>query len=301
MKSPIRLVMLGAAVWTVLILVFSPAPAGQNAAQVKKVEAQVKGLAPDVLRRLTAPTSREVILESIKSLPRPAAPLTRAAGPSSPPVKMQMRQGTGKGKSATTSASAGAAQVAATSTGYEKIDWKAGVFISPFSVPRYGTGNWPAAMITTSYIDYMKTQDPGLVVLDWATDGQSGYWLYKTITVELELPQEAGLYTIALKMVRTDGMCAESWFSSRTKCGSFPLYVYLSGHTVPMTKLIDDSGFVGIINFEPGPPEDGSYYGLRQYNAYIEVNVTTWGYSQSEPLPRVGPLAFAGILITRLQ
>lgn len=267
-------------------------------AQVKKVEAPIRAVAPDLLKKLTAPTSREVILESIKSLPRPA--VSGQAGTGTPRLKLQMRQGPGKGKPSAATSAAGASQVAGMSFGYEKIDWKAGVLITPFTVPRYGNGNWPAASITTSYINYMKTQDPGIVVLDWTPVSSNAYSLFTTINVALELPQEAGLYTIALKIARVDGVCDERWFVTRTKCGSYPLSVHLSGQDVPMTKLIDNSGFVGIINFEPRPPQDGSSYGMRQYNATIAVDVAAWGPAQGEPLPEVGPLVFAGIIITRL-
>lgn len=285
---------------SVLILASGLLMAQAQTAQVKKIEAPVKAVAPDLLRKLTAPTSREVILESIKSLPRPAAPSARPTGAGTPRIKLQIRQGQDKGKPSAATSAAGAAQVAGMSFGYEKIDWKAGVLITPFTVPRYGNGNWPAASITTSYINYMKTQDPGIVVLDWTPVSSNAYSLFTTINVALELPQEAGLYTIALKIARVDGVCDERWFVTRTKCGSYPLSVHLSGQDVPMTKLIDNSGFVGIINFEPRPPQEGSNFGMRQYNATIAVDVAAWGPPQGEPLPEVGPLVFAGIIVTRL-
>jgi hypothetical protein len=293
MERPFRLVMLSVAAAGVLILASTPTLAWPQTVPVKKVEAPVHAISPEVLRKLTAPTPREVILESIKTLQHPA-------GTAVPPIKLQMRQGQGKGKPSASASAAGAAHTAGMSTGYEKIDWKAGVFVSPFTVPRYGTGNWPAAMVRTNYVNYMKTQDPGIVVLDWPVTSYGSYSLYDTIDVELELPQEAGLYTIALKIARVDGTCDERWFRDRTKCGSYPLSVLLAGQSVPMTKLIDDSGFVGVINIEPGEAHDGSPYGMRQYNATLMVDVTAWGGVQDEPMPKVGPLVFAGIVITRL-
>ncbi len=285
------------AFFLVMILACGLLIAQAQTAQVKKVEATVKAVTPDLLKKLTAPTSREVILESIKSLPRPA--VSGQAGTGAPRLKLQMRQGPGKGKPASSASAAGAAQSAAMSFGYEKIDWKAGVLISPFTVPRYGTGNWPAAMVRTNYINYMKTQDPGIVVLDWPVMSYGVYYIYDAVDVALELPQEAGLYTITLKMARVDGTCDQRWFGERTKCGSYAMAVFLSGQTVPMTKLIDDSGFVGVINFEPGPAQDGSSIGMRQCNAKLQINIAAWSV-QDESIPAVGPLIFAGIIFTRL-
>ena len=218
MERPFRLILLGLAAAGVLVLASTLSPAGQQTVPVKKVEAPIKAFAPDVLRRLTTPTSRAVILESIKSLPRPSARLNQAPGTVSPPVKLQMRQGPGKGKPAATASAAGAAQTAGTSAGYDKIDWKAGVFISPFAVPKYGLANWPVAMLTTHYVDAMKTQDPGFVVIDW-DHPYAGYASYCVITAALELPADAALYTIVLKIVRADGVCAESWVRDPPNAG----------------------------------------------------------------------------------
>jgi hypothetical protein len=296
-SRPIVTVVMAAA--GILGLVSMLSAAGPQSPQLKRIESPVHALAPGLLQKLTSPTSREVILESIKALQIPSAPLSQAARPANPPIKMQMRQGPGKGKPAAINA-AGAVLIAGVSTGYEKIDWKAGVFISPFTVPKYGTGNWPAAMIKTNYINYMKTQDPGIVVMDWPLTSYASYSLYDTIQVYLELPQEAGLYTITLKAARSDGLCDARWVGLPTKCGSRALSVHLSGQDVPMTKLIDDSGFVGVINIEPGEPRDGSAFGMRHYNAWLSVDVTTWGNVPDEFIPKVGPLVFAGIVITRL-
>lgn len=284
----------------ILALVSMLSWAGPQAPQAQRIKTPLHALAPGLLKKLTAPTSREVILESIKALQLPSAPLSQAGRPANPPIKMQIRKEPGKGQPAATTSAAGAVLVAGVNTGYEKIDWKAGVFISPFTVPRYGTGNWPAAMIKTNSINYMKTQDPGMVVLDWPLMSSAGYSLYDTIQVYLELPQEAGLYTITLKAARSDGMCDVRWVGLRTKCGSYALSLHLSGQDVPMTKLIDDSGFVGVINIEPGEPRDGSLYGMRQYNAWLSVEVTTWGNVPDEYIPKLSPLVFAGIVITRL-
>ncbi|HMA17947.1 MAG TPA: hypothetical protein VKS03_05875, partial [Thermoanaerobaculia bacterium] len=167
------------------------------------------------------------------------------------------------------------------------------------TVPKYGTANWPAAQLTAYNIQYLKTQEPGLVVLDWPGDGRT-YWYHTAIDGALELPEDSALYTITLKLVRSDGLCSASWVQNEARNGSLPLRLFIGSDSVPLTKLIDDSGFVGVVNLEPGAAQDGSYYGMRQYNATLMVNVTAWGGGQDEPLPPVGPLVFAGIIITRL-
>jgi hypothetical protein len=173
MKHTTRHIMLCVAASSVLITAASLSPAGQIAAQVTKVKAPDKALPPDVYRKLTTPTPHDVLLQSIKSLSRPANPLPQAAKPISPLRKLEARRGTDKNRAGNPAQASGTPMSPSMSTGYEKIDWNAGVFISPFSVPRYGLGNWPVAAITTYYIDYMRSQDPGVVFLDWPP--QDGY------------------------------------------------------------------------------------------------------------------------------
>lgn len=302
MKHAIRLAALCVAVSSILILAVSLSPAGQNAAQVKKVETEVRPLPPDVLRKLTTPTSRDTILQSIKALPRPANPLAQAAGPTSPKVKLQMRQGTGNQKGSPAANAAAVAQNPSMSTGYDKIDWNAGVFISPFSVPRYGVANWAVAAMTTYYVEYMRTQDPGLVYQNWPTPGRPGSYIsYQMLDVTLELPETAALYTVTLKVNRVDGACLDSWVRDRSDGGPAPIRVRFGTGTlplIPMTKLIDDSGFVGIVNLQPGPPQTRWGTGTRGVNAWIEVTATP---AQGEGSAGLGTLVFGGLVITRLQ
>ena len=302
MKHAIRLVTLGVAVSGLLTLAVSLSPAGQNAAQVKKVETEARALSPDVLKRLTTPTSRDAILQSIKALPLPAGPLARAAGPGTPKVKMQMRQGTGNQKGTPAAHAAPVAQNPGMSTGYDRIDWNAGVFISPFSVPRYGVANWPVAAMTTYYVEYMRTQDPAVVYQNWPIAGRSGAYLgYQMIEVALELPETAALYTVTLKVNRVDGACLESWVRGRSDGGPAPIRVYFGSGTlspIPMAKLIDDSGFVGIVNLQPGPAQAWYGTGMRGVNAWIEVEATP---AQGEGSAGLGTLVFGGLVITRLQ
>jgi hypothetical protein len=190
------------------------------------------------------------------------------------------------------------------STGYEKIDWNAGVFISPFSVPKYGLGNWPVAAITTYYIDYMRSQDPGVVFLDWPPQEGYGYYTsYQMLQVALELPETPALYTITLKVARTDGACLESWVHDRSSGGPPPIQVFFGngGPPISMTKLIDDSGFVGIVNLQPGPAWDGSAYGIRAVNAFMQIYVCPWAAKQEEQPAGLNTLVFGGITVTRLQ
>ena len=299
MKSTLRSV-LAVMIAASLAFVSAWSSEGPQTPQVKKIEAPARAVTPALLKKLTAPTSREVILESIKTLQRPAAPLAQAARPAAPPMKMQLRQGPGKGKPAASTSAAGAAPSAVMSTGYDKIDWKAGVLISPFTVPKYGNANWPAAMVRTEYVSTMKTQDPGLVVFDYPITYENSYTIFNAVSIWLELPQEPGLYTITLKAARVDGVCDARWVGLRTKCGSYALTAHFAGQDVPLTKLLDDSGFVGIVNIAPGEAREGSSIGMRQYNATLSVTISTWADSQNDPVPQVAPLAFAGIIITRL-
>ncbi|MGB8957500.1 MAG: hypothetical protein WCC00_00665 [Candidatus Aminicenantales bacterium] len=311
MKPATRHIMLCVAASSVLMIAASLVPAGQTAAQATKVKTPDKALAQDVYRKLTTPTSRDVLLQSIKALPRPASPLPQAANPLpqaakpiSPQRKLEMRRGTDKNRAGTPARAAGAALSPSMSTGYEQIDWNAGVFISPFSVPRYGLGNWPAAEITTYYVEYVKSQDPGVVFLDWPPLQGSGYYMtYPMVRAAMELPETAALYTITLKVARTDGACLESWVRNRGNGGPPPIRVYFGngGYPISMTKLVDDSGFVGIVNLQPGPAWDGAAYGIRAVNAFIQIDVCPWAANQEEQPPGLDTLVFGGITVTRLQ
>jgi hypothetical protein len=304
MKHTTRHIMLCVAASSVLITAASLSPAGQIAVQVTKVKAPDKALPPDVYRKLTTPTPHDVVLQSIKTLPRPANPLPQAAKPISPLRKLEARRGTDKNRAGSPAQAAGTAMSPSMSTGYEQIDWKAGVFISPFSVPKYGLGNWPVAAITTYYIDYMRSQDPGVVFLDWPPQEGYGYYTsYQMLQVALELPETPALYTITLKVARTDGACLESWVRNRSDGGPPPIQVFFGngGPPISMTKLIDGSGFVGIVNLQPGPAWDGVAYGLRAVNAFVQIDVCPWAAKQEEQPAGLNTLVFGGITVTRLQ
>ncbi len=279
-------------------------PAGQKAAQVTKVKASDKALPPDVYKKLTTPTPRDVLLQSIKALPRPANPQVQAARPISPQRKMEMRRGTDKNTAGAPARAAGAPMGPSMSTGYDQIDWKSGVFISPFSIPTYGLAKWPAASITTYYVESVRSQNPGVVFLDWpAQPGHGYYTLYQMVRAALELPETSALYTITLKVAREDGACLDSWVRDRISGGPPPIRVYFGngGYSIPMTKLVDGSGFVGIVNLQPGPAWDGAAYGLRGVNAFIQIDVCPWSASQDEQPAELDTLVFGGITVTQLQ
>jgi len=305
MKPMFRhIIMFCVAASSVMMTAAGLSPAGQKAAQVTKVKASDKALPPEVYKKLTTPTPRDVLLQSIKALPRPANPQLQAARPISPQRKLEMRLGTDKNKAGTAARAAGAPMSPSMSTGYDQIDWKAGLFISPFSIPTYGLGKWPVAAITTYYVEYMRSQNPGVVFLDWPAQQGSGYYtIYQMVRAELELPETSALYTITLKVTREDGACLDSWVRDRISGGPPPIRVYFGngGLPIPMTKLVDGSGFVGIVNLQPSPAWDGSAYGLRGINAFIQIDVCPWSASQDEQPAGLNTLVFGGITVTQLQ
>jgi len=303
MRRKTHLIVLGTAAAGILIAAISVAPAGGQAARVKRVPTEVRTLAPDISRKLTTASSREVVLQSIKGLPQAPAPVAQKSGPAPVLKRMIMPGGPGKPKTSASATAAGAPRGPAMSTGYDKIDWKAGVFISPFSIPRYGTGNWPVATVGVHYIENMDSRYPGVLFLGWPAQQGTGYYMgYYTIDITLEMPETPALYTLALKVARPDGTCSESWVQNRPGGGPPPLYVWFgNGFPIPMTKLIDDSGFIGIVNLQPGPLYDGTGYGMRAYNTTVQVLAHPWSAKPEEGDARLNPLVFGGIVITLLQ
>jgi len=298
-----RLIVLGAAAAVILTAAIAVAPAGGQAVRVKRVPAEIRTLAPDVFRKMTTASPREVVLQSIKGLPQAPAPAAQPSGPAPVLKRMLMPGGPGKPKTSTSAAAAGVARNPAMSTGYDKIDWKAGVFISPFSIPKYGTGNWPVASVSVHYVETVDTKYPGVLFLGWPAQQGTGYYMgYNTIDIAIEMPENPALYTLALKVARPDGTCSESWVQNRPGGGPPPLYVWFgNGFPIPMAKLIDNSGFVGIVNLQPGPLYDGSGYGMRVYNVSVQIQAHPWSAKPEEGDARLDPLVFGGIVITLLQ
>jgi len=226
-------------------------------------------LKAEAYKKMRSRTPRKVLMEALKNFPQEQRQAIRKA-------MKAAREETSK----------------KTSTSGEKpLNWKRGVYFSPFRIPKSSQDDQPIGHIycTESII---SSNYPRLLFFE--PEGGKGN-LSLVATGVLLLPQKTTNCLITVKLFNKFGESPAEWV---TPYGNdYPIILKFLGKEIVLTRLTDGSGFVGIATFQGYEPVDGSNYGIKTYNASIELLVNKWAAGQNGK--RMDLIAFGGFIIQK--
>jgi hypothetical protein len=124
--------------------------------------------------------------------------------------------------------------------------------------------------------------------------------------LNVELPTEPALYTLTLKLTRSNGQCYPGWLTPKPGTTKAPVTVYFMekrGQGSPtetkltLTALPNGLGYVSIISASPNQSIPSSIYLMRKATARIRLELNPGSAASNEPMTH---LIFHSYTLTRI-
>jgi len=193
-----------------------------------------------------------------------------------------------------------AAQMKAEEMDYAKIDWSAGIDMTPTGIPTYGSRRWKVATLTVRNATFTTSQPDALTI---STDGNST--MSQVITCDLELPLEPAMYAVTIRLVRADGYLDSRWVTYE-KAGHKPIQASWhdiskqrtwSGSQVELVTIPEINGYAAIIRADPVGSTQFENTGMRKVTSRFTLSFYPFAQLTTTPLD---DQVFGGISIMRL-
>lgn len=193
-----------------------------------------------------------------------------------------------------------AAQMKADEMDYAKIDWSAGIDMTPTGIPTYGSGKWKVGTLAVNNATY-QTWQPDILTIP--TDGDQS--LYGAITCDLELPMEPGLYAVTIRLVRKDGYLDSRWVTYE-KNGQRPIQAMWhdvsdkntwGGTMLELLTVSEIKGYVALVHANPTGSTSFENTGMRKVTSRFSLSFLPFAQLTTSPME---DQVFGGISIMRL-
>lgn len=266
----------------------------------RKPEGAISETSPAVVRKVLARVSRQDVVRALLADAQTRSLVVEEGGIGESQLDSLATKPLPAG--ASKEAASVSAAIAADEADYRRIDWTAGVDLTPSSIPTYGSGKWSVGALAVKYAEF-KSWQPDSLVIPTARDQSLG----NAVVCHLELPLGPGLYAVCFRLVRQDGMTFTSWTDWKNSANMTALMAawwdanrsaWGGGTFIGMTLMPGGQGFVGLISAKPSGYVDIKGNGMRRVTSRIELDIyPSVPIRTTEYLEN---LVFGGITVVRL-
>lgn len=280
-----------------LICSYGPLPCWAAPSIIGPEVGQLMAPPPDLLRRLDAAVTRQAAIDALMANPRAKALLQQEA------------RRLGYGDAEVQGVSAAPLRVRARvkpvsnpdEDAYQAVNWHNGITFRSNAIPFYGPHNYRLGMLSM-YPRLFLSYSPNCDYL-WVPG--KDVWPHAAV-LYVELPSEPALYTLTLKLARSNGPCYPGWLTPKPGTTNAPVSVYFTEHRsqgsptetrINLTALPDGLGYVGIISASPNMGILPAGYNMRKATARVRLELNPGSASNNEPM---NYLIFHSYTLTRI-